>query len=108
MDAEHCCKRDVDQRNNSFILSLDALMKFTVKEPGGFKHTVMATEQHQHFEEGNAYDSVVHHLSDNEVEMFRQAGWVRVEGHDEVDRDPTRVVTLQPDSVRHTVSDNGN
>ena len=73
-------------------------MKFKVKEPDGFKHGL------QHYEEGNSYASEKHGLSDDEVNMFHQAGWISVEGREEIDRDPYRVVSLGVQSVSHEVN----
>ena len=79
-------------------------MKFKVKEPGYFQHTVHSTGRHVRFEEGNTYDSDVHHLSNAELDLFHQAGWISIPGREEIDRDPKREVILKVHNVTHEYS----
>lgn len=71
-------------------------MKFTVKLEKGFK-----TGKWGRFEHDNKHDSVVLGIPDERVLIWREAGWVEVEGYEPGPEARPGARRIQPKDIKH-------
>ena len=71
--------------------------KFTVTCPGGFQHHPYGKLEQDSTRDADAMQPPV---SDKVLKDWHDAGWIHIDGQDDVPFDPKRVAVVEPDDVK--------